>query len=73
MTVSPLEHTAIGACSGALEVCIMQPLVGIKNALQEGRAVPRNPVHLYRGLGVSLRHHRPRNWLLCMILWKMRL
>ncbi|KXZ48758.1 hypothetical protein GPECTOR_25g342 [Gonium pectorale] len=28
----------------------MQPLVGIKNALQEGRPIPKNPAHLYRGL-----------------------
>ncbi|GLC46139.1 hypothetical protein PLESTB_001194300 [Pleodorina starrii] len=49
-TVTPLEHTAIGALGGTVEVCIMQPLVGIKNALQEGRPIPRNPAHLYRGL-----------------------
>ena len=53
-TVTPLEHTAIGALGGAVEVCIMQPLVGIKNALQEGRPVPRNPMHLYRGLLVRM-------------------
>lgn len=52
-TVTPGEHTMIGALGGTVEVCIMQPLVGIKNALQEGRPVPRNPVHLYRGLAVS--------------------
>lgn len=33
-TVTPAEHTAIGALGGTVEVCIMQPLVGIKNALQ---------------------------------------
>ncbi|EFJ42250.1 hypothetical protein VOLCADRAFT_97694 [Volvox carteri f. nagariensis] len=49
-TVTPLEHTAIGALGGTVEVCIMQPLVGIKNALQEGRPIPKNPAHLYRGL-----------------------
>ncbi|GFR52575.1 hypothetical protein Agub_g15168 [Astrephomene gubernaculifera] len=49
-TVTPLEHTAIGALGGTVEVCIMQPLVGIKNALQEGRPIPRHPAHLYRGL-----------------------
>lgn len=52
-TVTPAEHTMIGALGGGVEVCIMQPLVGIKNALQEGRPVPRNPMHLYRGLTVS--------------------
>lgn len=53
-TVTPLEHTAIGAMGGAAEVCIMQPLVAIKNALQEGRPVPRNPAHLYRGLLMNI-------------------
>ncbi|KAG2493696.1 hypothetical protein HYH03_008210 [Edaphochlamys debaryana] len=53
-TVTPLEHTAIGALGGTVEVCIMQPLVGIKNALQEGRPIPRNPAHLYRGLLMNI-------------------
>ena len=51
-TVNPLEHTAIGGLSGLMEVIIMQPTVGIKNALQEGRPVPRSPFQLYRGLAV---------------------
>ena len=34
------------------QVCVMQPTVGIKNALQEGRPIPRSPAVLYRGLGV---------------------
>ncbi|KAG2444440.1 hypothetical protein HXX76_001193 [Chlamydomonas incerta] len=53
-TVTPGEHTAIGALGGTVEVCIMQPLVGIKNALQEGRPIPRNPAHLYRGLLMNI-------------------
>jgi solute carrier family 25 citrate transporter 1 len=53
-TVTPLEHTAIGALGGTVEVCIMQPLVGIKNALQEGRPIPKNPAHLYRGLLMNI-------------------
>lgn len=52
--VSSGEHTAIGAVAGMSEVCIMQPVVGIKNALQEGRALPRQVSHLYRGLGVNV-------------------
>jgi solute carrier family 25 citrate transporter 1 len=36
------------------QVVIMQPLVGIKNALQEGRPIPRNPAHLYRGLLMNI-------------------
>ena len=51
--VTPFEHTLIGAIAGVTEVCITQPTNGIKNALQEGRPVPRNPLALYRGLGVS--------------------
>lgn len=48
--VTAAEHTAIGAFGGIAEVCFMQPMVGIKNALQEGRPIPTNPLHLYRGL-----------------------
>ncbi|KAI3435642.1 hypothetical protein D9Q98_001700 [Chlorella vulgaris] len=51
--VSALEHTGIGAFAGVLEVSIMQPTVGIKNALQEGRPVPKTIAGLYRGLPVS--------------------
>ena len=53
MTVTPYEHTLIGAMSGSIEVCLMQPTVAIKNALQEGRPIPLNPLHWYRGLAVS--------------------
>jgi solute carrier family 25 (mitochondrial citrate transporter), member 1 len=51
--VSPWEHTAIGAVGGVSEVILMQPMVAFKNALQEGRPLPRTPVGLYRGLLVS--------------------
>lgn len=53
MSVSALEHTAIGAFAGVVEVAIMQPTVGIKNALQEGRPIPRTIPAVYRGLAVS--------------------
>lgn len=52
--VSAAEHTIIGGLAGMSEVCIMQPFVGIKNALQEGRPLPRQMQHLYRGLGVNV-------------------
>lgn len=52
-TVTPLEYTAIGALAGVVETTIMMPTVGIKNALQEGRAVPRTIPTLYRGLVIS--------------------
>ena len=53
-SLTSLEMTAIGAVSGTVEVCIMQPTVGVKNAIQEGRPIPRNPAGLYRGLLVRL-------------------
>jgi hypothetical protein len=49
-TISPLEHTAIGALAGVTEVTLMQPTVALKNALQEGRPIPRSLPALYRGL-----------------------
>lgn len=52
MPLSSLTMTAIGALGGATEVILMQPMVGIKNALQEGRPIPTNVAHLYRGLPV---------------------
>ncbi|GBF91836.1 hypothetical protein Rsub_04941 [Raphidocelis subcapitata] len=51
--VTPLEHTAIGAGAGMLEVIVMQPMVAFKNALQEGRPLPRTPIALYRGLVIN--------------------
>jgi hypothetical protein len=36
-----------------MEVCLMQPMVALKNALQEGRPLPRTPTQMYRGLLVS--------------------
>lgn len=53
-TLSSLEHTAIGALAGVTEVTLMQPTVAIKNALQEGRPLPRTPAALYRGLAVRI-------------------
>ena len=52
--VTPLEHTLIGAVGGVMEVCLMQPMVAFKNALQEGRPLPRTPTQMYRGLLVRL-------------------
>ena len=51
--VSPGEHTLIGAGAGIVEVTLMQPTVAIKNALQEGRPIPSQFSHFYRGLTVS--------------------
>lgn len=52
-SLSAIEHTIIGAVAGTLEVCINQPTVAIKNALQEGRPLPAYPKAYYRGLLVS--------------------
>jgi hypothetical protein len=54
--VTPLQHTAIGAFGGVVEVCMMQPMMAFKNALQEGRPIPTNPLAWYRGLLVSSSH-----------------
>lgn len=51
--VTPVEHTAIGALAGFLECSFMQPTVAIKNALQEGRPLPKTPAGFYRGYTVS--------------------
>lgn len=52
-SLSSIEHTAIGAMAGVTEVTLMQPTVALKNALQEGRPLPRTPYALYRGYMVS--------------------
>eukprot|EP00983_Pelagomonas_calceolata_P007637 247884-Pelagomonas_calceolata.AAC.3 len=33
-----------------MEVCLLQPMMAFKNAMQEGRPIPRNPIQIYRGL-----------------------
>ena len=40
--------------SGPGQVIMMQPMVALKNALQEGRPIPTHPKHLYRGGWVNL-------------------
>jgi hypothetical protein len=55
MVMTPVDQAVIGGLSGTVEVCLMQPTVAIKNAVQEGRPLPWNPAHMYRGLGVRLR------------------
>lgn len=55
MGLTPVDLAVIGGMSGTFEVCLMQPTVAFKNAIQEGRPLPWNPVHMYRGLGVRTR------------------
>lgn len=59
MTVTPIEHTLIGALGGSVEVVLMQPMMAFKNALQEGRPIPTNPVHIYRGLALNVMSMAP--------------
>ena len=54
--MTPVDHAIIGGMSGTLEVILMQPTVGFKNAIQEGRPIPKNPLHLYRGVLVRQTH-----------------
>lgn len=54
MVMTPVDQSLIGAMSGTVEVLLMQPTVAIKNAVQEGRPISWNPLHMYRGLGVCL-------------------
>ncbi|GAB4817787.1 hypothetical protein N2152v2_004833 [Parachlorella kessleri] len=51
--VTPLEYTAVGAVAGVVEVAVLMPSIALKNALQEGRPVPRTVSALYRGLGMN--------------------
>jgi hypothetical protein len=53
------EHMVIGAVAGVTECVIMQPTVAIKNALQEGRPVPTNPLLLYRGVFINAASFAP--------------
>jgi Mitochondrial carrier protein len=43
----------IGVAAGVAEVLVQHPTVAWKNALQQGRALPRTPVELYRGVGAN--------------------
>eukprot|EP01024_Parvocaulis_polyphysoides_P001288 TRINITY_DN10349_c3_g1_i3.p1 TRINITY_DN10349_c3_g1~~TRINITY_DN10349_c3_g1_i3.p1 ORF type:complete len:313 (-),score=2.63 TRINITY_DN10349_c3_g1_i3:931-1743(-) len=53
-TLSQIDHTAIGAACGITEITLMQPTVAFKNALQEGRSIPLNPIQWYRGYMMNL-------------------
>ena len=53
VSLTAFEHLLIGAMAGVAEIIVLQPTIGIKNALQEGRPVPRSISALYRGLGMN--------------------
>eukprot|EP00210_Caulerpa_lentillifera_P000789 g764.t1 len=52
--LNSVDHTCIGAFAGAVETCVNQPLHALKNVLQDGRTIPRNPLHYYRGLPLNV-------------------
>jgi len=47
------ESGLVGAISGVIEVCINQPTVAWKNALQQSRPLIVTPRELYRGLTIN--------------------
>eukprot|EP00899_Mesostigma_viride_P011610 jgi/Mesvir1/2044/Mv14787-RA.1 len=49
----PVIEGALGGAAAVIEVGINQPTVAIKNAMQERRPIPLNPLHLYRGVLVN--------------------
>lgn len=44
----------IGSLTGIAEVCVDQPLIYIKNMLQQGNKISLSPRVLYRGFGVNI-------------------
>ncbi|KAG7381363.1 hypothetical protein PHYPSEUDO_006068 [Phytophthora pseudosyringae] len=52
--LSALQNGAVGSLAGMIEMTMQQPWVAVKNAVQQGRPVPRSIPAFYRGLGVSL-------------------
>ncbi|RLN97556.1 hypothetical protein BBJ28_00017552 [Nothophytophthora sp. Chile5] len=52
--LSGLQNGAVGSIAGMIEVMLQQPTIAIKNAVQQGRAIPWAVPALYRGVGVSL-------------------
>ncbi|OWZ14690.1 Mitochondrial Carrier (MC) protein [Phytophthora megakarya] len=52
--LTAMQNGVVGSLAGMIEMTIQQPWVAVKNAVQQGRPVPRSIPALYRGLGVSL-------------------
>ena len=55
-SVSPLPGwvcALIGGVSGTIEVCVNQPTVSWKNALQQGRPISFSPAVMYRGTVIN--------------------
>lgn len=56
--LSAVESAGLGMFAGAIEVCVMQPTIFLKNTSQQGMPIGshllRQPAMLYRGLGMSV-------------------
>ena len=63
--LTALDAALVGALSGVIEVCLQQPTVALKNALQAHRRVPLNPFSLYRGLIMYVSFHVLVFFLVC--------
>ena len=49
LKMSPLENAAIGVGAGTFEVCVLQPMLYMKNATQQGLPIMVSPKVYYRG------------------------
>ncbi|OQS00645.1 Mitochondrial Carrier (MC) Family [Thraustotheca clavata] len=47
-----MQYAAIGSMAGMFEVCIQQPMMYIKNCVQQNRPMSFHPAVMYRGVGV---------------------
>ena len=54
LKMSPLENAAIGVGAGTFEVCVLQPMLYMKNATQQGLPIMVSPKVYYRGLSTSV-------------------
>lgn len=52
-SLNGFHHAAIGGLSGMTEICMQQPTIAIKNAMQQNKPILWKPSFMYRGLGVS--------------------
>ncbi|KDO26707.1 hypothetical protein SPRG_07891 [Saprolegnia parasitica CBS 223.65] len=50
--LSGLQYAAVGSVAGMFEVCVQQPMMYIKNCVQQSRPMSFHPLVMYRGVGV---------------------
>jgi predicted Zn-ribbon and HTH transcriptional regulator len=53
------ENIAVGSVTGIAEVTVNQPLVTIKNTIQQGKKLSLSPAQLYRGYGANVASMAP--------------